>query len=298
MHGLTGWRRLDLGQQCSAVAGWQQQQFEIRALLSNLQFAFSHSPPQTPTRDDNDCPLCAIKTRRHCARRPVAASATACDTFSIAGHRASRPAACADGRLPIPGFKASKGRSPGHQGLPRSSRGEQQSSPQDSSIHAETRIPLPRSFNTCRVAFIPSLLPFKYSQHLLQGTRAGNTLPGDRSRHRSVRHPSIRHPPRPSAHLHLPSAIGPSPLRGARGVAGKQTNRESLPCCCCSVLGGHAIAGLSTEESIALLLRSSLHHVRIFFRLVLSHCPWSLRIAPPHPTYAPSMLAAALLACP
>lgn len=66
-------------------------------------------------------------------------------------------------------------------------------------------------------------------------------------------------------------------------MAGSQTNRESLPCCCCSVLGGHAIAGLSTEEFIALLLRSSLHHVRIFFRLVLSHCSWSLRIAPPTP---------------
>lgn len=84
------------------------------------------SSPNT-TRDDNDCPLCAIKTRRHCARRPVAASATACDTFSIAVHRAPPPAACADIDCQFQVPRRRRAEVQGHQELPsRSSLAEQQ----------------------------------------------------------------------------------------------------------------------------------------------------------------------------
>lgn len=80
-------------------------------------------------------------------------------------------------------------------------------------------------------------------------------------------------------------------------MAGSQTDRETFLALLLPVLGGHAIAGLPTEEFIALLLRSSLHHVRFFSVLScpIVHGHFGLHT---HPTHAPSMLAAALLACP
>lgn len=322
VHGLTGWkeaRRLDLGQQCSARvlewrAGWQQQAAApaIRdPLLSNLQFPFSHSPPQTPPATTTTAPFAPSRhadtaradLSQH-RRRPV----TRFPLPSIA-HRPLRPAptSIANSRfqgVEGPKFKVTRNFPADHPS--QSSREEQPAGQQHSRRNPHL---LPRSqlqqLSLFQVSIIPSLLPSKTSQHL-QGTRAGNTLPGDGSRHRSVRPSAIRPPPSAlhpppstSAIRPSPSAIchRPSPLRGAVAwPAARPTERHSLPCCC-SVLGGHAIAGLPTEEFIALLLRSSLHHVRFFSVLScpIVHGHFGLHT---HPTHASSMLAAALLACP
>jgi hypothetical protein len=188
-----------------APARHHQQQFEIHfcPIFSPIQ---PFSSPNTTRDHDNDCPFCAITTRRHCARRPVAASATACGTLSIAltiAHRASRPAPTSIARqFQVPRLErvqVAVTRTDLPQVVPSPGiRPEQPAGPTAASTRRNPH-PFPRSFQ-----YLPLFHPIFTAVY---PARAPGTR-WDRSRHRSVPPSAIRHPPPAICHR-------PSPLRGA-----------------------------------------------------------------------------------